>query len=460
MKTFWPTVILLAVMVSLGAYVYLVELPGERAKTASEVKEKKLVPFEESAITAFTVKSPGGEVTLTRTQPRVWAVTSPVQTEADLREVESLIRALVLGKVTRVVEEKAATLGPFGLESPPAVIALTAGSQTETLSLGDSGPLSSTLYAMRESDRQVLLTDLAAKDVFNKTLLTFRRKEVLGFDRERVVRIHLLTPKSEVTLERKDNKEKSPWSLIFPVETRADQGEARLLLSQLEDLKAMGFIDPGPEHQSISATLTRPVAKIIVEDAAGERTVRLFQPDPASGEAFAVTTPEGPIARINPGFVKDISKDLFAFLDKRLLGAEMDDISMLKIKTREEQYMLAKRSGLWLIEDAPTARLDQQKASLFVSRVVDLPAELRVVKAGGPLAPYGLHAPTAEFTAIGTDGKERGRIRLGNKVGGLVYAVGHGLGGVYQARADILNLVPPRKELIVADRPQASAPSP
>ena len=91
--------------------------------------------------------------------------------------------------------------------------------------------------------------------------------------------------------------------------------------------------------------------------------------------------------------------------------------------------------------------LDQEKVALFVSRVVDLPAEIRIVKQAGPLTPYGLTSPTAEFTATGKDGKATGRLVLGTRTGGLVYAMGRGLSGVFQARSDLLTQIPSKHGL-------------
>ncbi|MGH7230405.1 MAG: DUF4340 domain-containing protein, partial [Nitrospiraceae bacterium] len=179
-----------------------------------------------------------------------------------------------------------------------------------------------------------------------------------------------------------------------------------------------------------------------------DQTVKLFRPDPASGEAFAVTTPEAPIYRINPSLIKELNKDLFTLQDKRLLGLEADDIAILAVKTRDERYTLIRQNSVWVLEDRPNEKIDQEKAAIFVSRVADLPAELRVVKQASPLTPYGLASPAAEFTATGKDGHQSGRLVLGTRMSGLIYAMGKSLPGIYQARSDLLTQIPSRQELV------------
>ncbi len=460
MKSFWPTAVLVAILLGLAGYLYYVEIPQEQSKSRSEAQDKRLLFLSEQDITGLTIQSGGVEIVLAQGDKGAWMLSVPIKTEADSREVSSLLRALAVGKVSRVIEEQATTLGAFGLDKPAAVLTMTAGPRSETLSIGDSGPLSNTLYALRGSDKKVLLTDLSPKDVLNKTLQTFRRKEVVRFDQSKLERLRLVSSaKGEVLLERSGPATSPKWRIKFPLETRADQIEVRSLLLKLDDFKARGFIDPGEEFDRLRKKLVDPTVRLTLEETGGiEKSVRVFQLDATSGEAYALAGAEGPILRIAPDAVQDFSKDLFTLLDKRLLGADRDEIAFLKVKTRDEEYTLIHQTGTWVLEAAPTIALDQQKVDLFVSRVADLPAELRVIKAGVPLAPYGLHSPTVEFVALGKDGKERGRLSLGAKAGGLVYAMGTGLSGIYQARADILGQIPAKSELPAGAASEPAAP--
>ena len=238
--------------------------------------------------------------------------------------------------MTRVVEDHPTNLTPFGLDNPVTTITVAAGAARETFSIGDSGPLSSTLYVLRESDRKVLLTNLAPKDFVNKTLMTFRRKDLLRVSQGDVDRIRLTYPTTEIVLYQGQEKPKSKWKIRYPIEAEADQTEVRALLFRLEDLKALGIVDPGPERDALAKTLTVPKVKVAIHTADGDQTVKLYQPDPASGEAIAETSPEGPLYRINPTTIRDLTKELFTFQDKRLLGIDYTDIAMLSVKTPTE----------------------------------------------------------------------------------------------------------------------------
>lgn len=446
---YWPTIVLLVILAGLGGYLYWIELPAKQTEEKQAVVQQALLSLPESDISGLSVTTPQGTVEMKRNEAGAWMIAAPLQTEADAREVQAIIRALVTGKILRTIEDKPGALTPFGLEQPVTTITITAGTQQETLAIGDNGPLSSTLYVLRQSTHSVVLTDLTTKSFVNKTLLTFRRKDLLRFVQADLERVRLTYPTTEIVLyNMSKNKPKPNWKIRYPIEAEADQTEVRSLLFKLEDLKALGIIDPGPERTAIAQTLTTPQLKISLHTAEGDQTVKLYQPDPESGEAFAETSPDAPLYRINPMVIKDLARDLFTLQDKRLLGVDPADIAMLSVKTRDKHYVLINQNGEWVLEDQPTEKVTQEAADLFVSRVANLPAEERVIKQSTPLAPYGLVAPTAEFVATGRDGKIAGHLTLGSRVGDLVYATGERLQGVFQVRPDLLSQVPTKEELL------------
>lgn len=442
------------VLAALGLYLYLIEFPAKESQEREESVKKKVLTVEEQAITSLTFKTDREELVLERTPDKGWALIKPIRAEADPRELQSLIRAIVLGSVHRVVEENPTALAPFGLDKPVAAVTIKGGSAEDTLLIGDTGPLSSTLYVLRTSDHALLLTDLAPKDFVNKSLMTFRKKDILHIPSGEVDRIRLTYPTTEIVLYRVSDKPKPRWKIRYPVEAEADLNEVRMLLFRLEDLKAMSIVDPGPARDALAKTLKQPKVKITVHAHDGDQIVKLHQPDPSSGEAIAETAPDAPLYRINPTFVKDFTKELYHLQDKRLFGADESDIAMLAVKTHAETYSLINQNGEWVLEDRPTDKIDQQSVILFVSRVVSVPAEERVIKQAGPLAPYGLVNPAAEFVATGKDGKVAGKLSIGDQANGLAFAMGQRIPGVYQIRADLLKQIPTRSALLSTGQTQ------
>ncbi|MBS0164629.1 MAG: DUF4340 domain-containing protein [Nitrospira sp.] len=440
---------MLVMLAGLGGYLYLVEFPAKQQEEKQETAQKQLLPFPETTITGISVTTAQGPIEIKLTEPGKWSIVAPLRTEADTREVQALVRALVTGTVTRTLEDQTTQLVAFGLEPPVTTITVTAGTQQEAISIGDSGPLSNTLYVLRKSDHRILLTSLAPKDLVNKSLMTFRRKELLKFVQNDIERVRLTYPTTEIVIyNMAKDKPKPSWKIRYPIEAEADQNEVRALMFRLEDLKALGIIDPGPERDSIAKTLTTPKVKVTLHTAAGDQSVRLYQSDPQKGEAIAEIGPDAPLYRINPGLIKDLTKDLFNLQDKRLFGLDYTDVAMLSVKTREQEYILINQSGEWALEDQPMEKVTQEVADLLVSRVANLPAEERIMKQSSPLAPYGLLSPAAEFVATAKDGKTTGRLTLGSQSGNLLYATGQRISGLFQVRPDLLTQIPSKSELL------------
>ena len=118
------TLLLLVILAGLGGYLYWVELPAKQTEEKQAVEEKTLLGLPESEITLLTVSTPQGNVEMKKKESGGWAITAPLQTDADAREVQAMIRALVTGKILRTVEEKPAALAPFGLENPVTTVTI------------------------------------------------------------------------------------------------------------------------------------------------------------------------------------------------------------------------------------------------------------------------------------------------------------------------------------------------
>ena len=164
-------------------------------------------------------------------------------------------------------------------------------------------------------------------------------------------------------------KEKKKWSIRYPIEASADQAEVRTLLMKLDDLKALAFVDPGPQHDEPVKTAHETIHQ--THGVCGWRRSHRQTLSTRSGQRRSLCRddPDAPIYRINPTIVKDLTRELFTLQDKRLLGMDGDDIAMLEVKTRETHYTLIRQNNVWVLEDAPTKTLDQEKVALFVSRV-------------------------------------------------------------------------------------------
>ena len=107
---------MLIVLAGLGGYLYLVEIPTQQQEVKHETEQKKLLLVPETAITGLAITTAQGLIQLSRAELGRWTITAPLHTDADGREVQALLRALVTGTVSRTVADRSDTLTPFGLD--------------------------------------------------------------------------------------------------------------------------------------------------------------------------------------------------------------------------------------------------------------------------------------------------------------------------------------------------------
>src|SRR4051794_37841570 len=91
---FRGTVILLAVFVVLGVYVYFTEYRGKEERQQQQAAEKKVVHFEPKDVGEITLKHDNTTITAVRKGEKQWQITNPPGIEADSDEWERLAQSI------------------------------------------------------------------------------------------------------------------------------------------------------------------------------------------------------------------------------------------------------------------------------------------------------------------------------------------------------------------------------
>jgi Domain of unknown function (DUF4340) len=340
-------------------------------------------------------------------------------------------------------------LTEYGLDPPHLMLTLKTPTDSQELALGNPGPFAPSLYAQMKPDNQVVLTTLDVMTFAQKSLPNFRLKDLVLFDRDRVSELRIQQGPDPLIVTRVAGAHSlTPnWMLQSPAKGPADKTSVGTLLMDLGNLAATGFIDAEEEKKRMLGQTPRIHATIQILEGSLTHQLDLYQFEDKE-KAYAIKSASGPLYEIPPDILKPITQGIFYFQDKRLFGMENADIAMLMVQTSKEQYTLIKQHDDWMLEDNPSAALDQQVVKLFVSRVVDLPAEIFHPSSSPSSQGNGMASPIATILGINRKGQEAGRLILGKREKGLVFAEGDGLPGLYQVRSTILDHIPEKSQLI------------
>ncbi|GJL58440.1 MAG: hypothetical protein NPIRA03_12970 [Nitrospirales bacterium] len=442
------TIILALLVLGLGGYILLVDIPQSRQLEKQETQERQILPFDDRAVTHITWATPTDTIRLERDDQWRWMITEPMRFPADSRAIRRILRALTIGKIKRHIEDGPSNLSTYGLEPPYLTLTLTTPTETQEMALGDAGPFAPSLYIQTKPDNQVVLTTLDVMTFAQKSLTNFRLKDLLFFERDRVRELHIQIGANTMILTRIAGAHSlTPnWMLQSPVKGPADKTAVGTLLMDLGGLAATGFIDTEEEKKQILEQPARIQAAIQVLEGARTHHLELYQfADPE--KAYAITNASGPLYEIPPGILKPITQGMFHFQDKRLFGMEIADIAMLTIHMPQDHYVLINQHDEWILEDDPSAEVDQEVVKLFVSRIVDVPAEIAHPDSSAASKDHGMASPNATISGLNRKGQEIGQLVLGKRERGLVFAKGSGLPGLYQVRSTILDQIPSKTQL-------------
>ena len=176
MKVQKTPLILLAIALFLGAFVYLYEVQGKPQRETAKAQTEQLFAFKEEEVRSLTLTTPTQTLTFaktpaarlstskpvqlaspqaTPTETLTWAMTAPGQAVANDASVAYLLNLLATGKRQQTLTVPAAKQAEFGLDKPIAIAEVKlANQQSHRLVLGKPNFNRSALYAQADPSAQ------------------------------------------------------------------------------------------------------------------------------------------------------------------------------------------------------------------------------------------------------------------------------------------------------------------
>jgi hypothetical protein len=234
--------VLLAVALGLGAYIYFVE--SERDPAATEAREQAF-DVAASDITELTIRASSADTSTLRKTGENWGLVAPVAAAADATTIDSILSSLASMEIDRVIDENPSDLAPFGLEVPALEVRFTtAAGSSHRLSIGNTTPTNSGMYARVDDNPRLLLVPAFLKASFDKTPFDLRNRRVLDVTRDTIDRV-ALAPRSGPVVELR--RTGTDWRLAAPVDTRADFSPADGLVSRVSTAQMSSIVKEGAE---------------------------------------------------------------------------------------------------------------------------------------------------------------------------------------------------------------------
>jgi hypothetical protein len=395
----------------------------DATRPVADFRDRTILTFERRDVTGVDIVTDAETIVLEPAGDR-WRITRPVALPADTTEMNDLLEKLATAKVKEFVAEAPRSREPYGLERPLRISVHTGKDKdraTRTLLVGRLDRDKKGLYAMRDGESSVLLLPEDVGKVVPRNVGAIRNKQLVEFERDKIVRIELEGPKGAVTLTR----EKDRWAITAPQALPADQVEAGALLARLAELRAQAFLSD--DASGVSRYLAKAAVKLTLTQDGGAATTVLLAPSPerrgGQPSAYAAVAGKGPVILVEAKALDDLGRSVNDLRDRTLFsGVEAKDVKRVRVSVGGRTAVL-ERSG-----DADWTLLEPTKGAARAARVDDVLYSVRALRwkdivstAGEDAAKYGLDAPTMEVVFLKSDGVELARLTVGRRDGDRAY---------------------------------------
>jgi hypothetical protein len=426
-------------------------------KPASDFRDRTLLAVERKDVQAVEVRSPGGHVvaaaSLKDKDKGEWALTAPLAAPADREAITGLLDKLRAARVKEFVTDQPKSLAEYGLDRPTRLL-LEVGEEktrgTRALRFGKAVPDKKGVYAQREGEPTVLLLEEDLWKAIPASATALRDKTVFAYDRGKVERVELESPKGKVSLALQDGQ----WRITAPVALRADEGAMSDVLWKARDLRATEFLaEPGGRLAAYG--LDRPRVRLSVweKDAKEPRTL-LLAPAREKDRAYAtVAAPGGPspgVVAVDAKALDDLARSVTDLRDRSLATAfDTRDVARITIQ-RPAQTLALDRTGTgeedWALSTPKRGKARGGRVGELLWTLRNLKWKELVAEQGWDPAPYGLGSSATTVTLTDKAGKTLAALAVGKRDGERTYVRVPGQPALYAIDSKSLGDLPTTAE--------------
>jgi uncharacterized protein DUF4340 len=418
-------------------------------KPPSEFRDRTLLTFERKDVKTVEVRGPAGQVVaaVAAKGAEEWQLTAPLTTPADREAITGLLEKLRGAKIKEFVADAPKNPAEYGLDRPTRVtlgVGEEASRTARTLRFGKAVPEKKGVYAQREGDRTVLLVEEDLWKSVPASAMALRDKTVFAYDRGKVERVELESPKGKVALALQDGK----WRITAPVALRADEGAMSQVLFKARDLRARDFVAEDAKRLAAYG-LDKPQIRISVwEKEAKEPRTLLLAPAREKDRAYATTLGQGAmgVAAIDATALQELARGVTDLRDRSLSEAfDTKDVTRVTIQ-RPSVTLSLDRTGTgeedWQLAAPKKGKIRGGRVSELLWTLRNLKWKDLVAEQGWDPIRYGLDTGATTITLAGKDGQTIAALAVGKQETGLTYVRIPGQAALYAIESKTLGDLP------------------
>jgi len=369
----------------------------ESSAKASSETPPKILSLNQDDITKIDIKKKDGEETaVAKNEAGKWQITSPKPLGADQDAVSSMLSTVSSLNSERLIDEKPADLGQYGLTQPALEVNVTTkDSKAHAILVGDSTPTGSSVFAKLEGDPRIFTIATYNKSSLDKSSTDLRDKRLLTADFDKVSQIELAAKKQDVTFSRN----KQEWQILKPKPLRADNFQVEEVIRKLKDAKMETSASDADAKKAASAFSSgSPVATVKVSDPSGTQELQIRK---NKDDYYAKSTVLAGVYKVPSDVGTGLDKTLDDFRNKKLFDFGYDEPSKVELHDGAKAYFLTKGGQDWWSDG-------KKMEAAGVQSLIDKLRGLSATK----FPESGFASPSIDVTVTSNDGKRVEKVSI------------------------------------------------
>lgn len=400
------------VMTADGKKAYTIDgrFAGDMLKTLSDLRDKKLMPFDTLATVSCEIVMGGLALSAERAkedkvkpEEAGWKIVKPEPAEADKGEVLKLLSRVTEVRAESFVEEDTVDLAKYGLAKPEIMVSLVSEDGKKAgLMIGAEAPQGGR-YAKIQGANPVIRISSDIASVVSGSYGKLKLTAFTGIDRSKIKRVRGETSQWHYTAERKRAQNKDDddeWEFIEPSGMVADNISFAALAYGIERAKYSRVIT-APGNPSTYG-LDKPTLTLAITLEGSEKTIKAaYKPDSHGGRYYASVTGRPEVFEIGKPTFDSFARPLSDLESRRFFMIRPEDVGRVVVNRLGQRFeaVSGKGEAKLLAPDEKTIPIDTWRR--FVWKIIDLRREtLRQGSQGAT----GLEKPSLTISVYNANG--------------------------------------------------------
>jgi hypothetical protein len=270
-----------------------------------------------------------------------------ITAEGNESEITNLLNTIQAARIEQFIEEQPEQLTSYGLNNSKLTVKLTTSQKNEPITLFIGKKSAHGFYAKTPLKENIFVINQSLFDTLNnRELVDFLNKSLVDFNDDDLVKVTLRMDDGLVDLIR-DKKDLQKWTMVKPVNMKANTATINSLLFDLKNVRIVEFITTHTKN-SKTFNFEQPEKEINLTYKNGKTwALKLGNQTSSQDHYFAQRSDDETVFTLQKSSVESIFRSLHDLKDRTVLKFDDDVVREIQIHDSKLTFILKKSTDKW-----------------------------------------------------------------------------------------------------------------